>query len=90
MKESLEISPFYTCVPKIISCYTVPEIWCVTDGQTDGRTDGKSDLQRWVLHLKNKKAIPIDKGSCIVIPDEVFEALVGIAVCFAIMMSKLI
>lgn len=43
-----------------------------------------------MLHLKNKKAIPIDGASCIVIPDEVFEALVGIAVCFAIMMSKLI
>ena len=42
-----------------------------------------------MLHLKNKKAIPIDGASCIVIPDEVFEALVGIAVCFAIMTSKL-
>ena len=22
---------FYTSVPKIMICYTVPEIWCVTD-----------------------------------------------------------
>ena len=28
----LEISSFYNSVPKImITCYTVPEIWCVTD-----------------------------------------------------------
>ena len=31
-KKHVEISSFYTCVPKImIICYTVPEIWCVTD-----------------------------------------------------------
>ena len=31
-KKYLEISSFYTSVPKImIICYTVPEIWCVTD-----------------------------------------------------------
>ena len=31
-KNPLEISSFYTCVPKIIIiCYTVPEIWCMTD-----------------------------------------------------------
>ena len=31
-KKHLEISSFYTIVPKImIICYTVPEIWCVTD-----------------------------------------------------------
>ena len=31
-KERLEIPSFYTCVPKImIICYTVPEIWHVTD-----------------------------------------------------------
>ena len=30
-KKHLEISPFYTSVPKImIICYTVPEIWHVT------------------------------------------------------------
>ena len=33
-KKQLEISSFYTCVPKImITWCTVPEIWCVTDGQ---------------------------------------------------------
>ena len=31
-KNSLEISSFYTIVPKImIICYTVSEIWCMTD-----------------------------------------------------------
>ena len=31
MKKHLEISSFYTSVPKImIICHTVPEIWCVT------------------------------------------------------------
>ena len=31
-KKSLEISSFYTSVPKLmIICYTIPEIWCVTD-----------------------------------------------------------
>ena len=31
-KKHLEISSFYTSVPKImIICYTVPEIWCMTD-----------------------------------------------------------
>ena len=31
-KKFLEISSFYICVPKImIICYTIPEIWCVTD-----------------------------------------------------------
>ena len=40
MKECLEISSFYTCVPKImIRWRTVPEIWCATDGRTDGRTE---------------------------------------------------
>ena len=32
MNKSLEISSFYTSEPKImIICYTVPEIWHVTD-----------------------------------------------------------
>ena len=36
MKKSLELSSSYTCVPKImIRWCMVPEIWCVTDGQTD-------------------------------------------------------
>ena len=35
-KIFLEISLFYTCVPKImIRWCTVPEIWCTTDGQMD-------------------------------------------------------
>ena len=36
-KKHLEISLFYTYVPNImIRWCTVPDIWCITDGQTDG------------------------------------------------------
>ena len=39
-KKRLEISIFYICVLKIMMRWcTVPEIWCVTDGQTDRWTD---------------------------------------------------
>ena len=32
MKKLLKISSFYTSAPEImITCYTVPKIWCVTD-----------------------------------------------------------
>ena len=60
-KKHLEISSFYTCVPKImIRWCTVPETWCRMNGQKNGRTDkwtdgwtgGKSDIKRWVPHLK--------------------------------------
>ena len=38
MKKTLEISSFYTSVPKImIRSGTVPEIWCATDGWTEGQ-----------------------------------------------------
>ena len=37
MKKSLEISLFYTHVPKIMIRCTVPEIWCGTDGRMDGK-----------------------------------------------------
>ena len=40
----MEISSFYTSVPKImIICYTVTEIWCVADGQMDKRTNGQTN-----------------------------------------------
>ena len=39
-KNPVEISSFYTCVPKImIRWCTVPETWWVMDGQTDGQSD---------------------------------------------------
>ena len=39
-KNRLEISSFYTCVPKnMIKWCTVPEIWCTTDGRADGKSD---------------------------------------------------
>ena len=49
MQKSLEISLFYTCVPKrMIKWCTVPEIWFVTDRRkerwTDGQMDVKSDI----------------------------------------------
>ena len=53
MQKLVEISSFYTCVPKIIIRWcTVPEIWCTTDRQMDRWTDGKSDILRWLHHLK--------------------------------------
>ena len=39
-KKYLEISSFYTSVPKVmIRCCTVPEKWCATDGRTNGKRD---------------------------------------------------
>ena len=39
-KTNLEISLFYICVPKVmIRWYTVPEIWCTTDGRMDRKSD---------------------------------------------------
>ena len=38
-KEHLKISSLYLCVPKIIIRWCmVPEIWCITDGQTEKLT----------------------------------------------------
>ena len=43
-KKHLQMSSFYTCVPKImIRWYIVPEKWCTIDGWTDRLKDGKSD-----------------------------------------------
>ena len=40
-KKELELSSFYTSVPKImITWWPVPEIWCVTVGRTDRWTGG--------------------------------------------------
>ena len=36
-KKDLEISSFYTYEPKIIRWCTLPEKWCMTDGQMDGK-----------------------------------------------------
>ena len=37
-KKGLEISSYYTCIPKImIRCCTVSEKWCATDGRTEGK-----------------------------------------------------
>ena len=52
-KKHLEISSFYTCVPKILIRWcTVPEEWCMTDGRTDR-------LKKWHIEVgappKNKK-----------------------------------
>ena len=44
-KKLLEISSFYTCVPKIMIRWgTVPEIWWKMDGWTNSWTDGKRDI----------------------------------------------
>ena len=45
-KNCLEISSFYTCVPKImITWCTIPETWCKTDRWMDGRTEEWADRQ---------------------------------------------
>ena len=39
-KKHLEISSFYTCLPKImIKWCTVPKEWCAMDGRTDRQTE---------------------------------------------------
>ena len=57
IKKHLEISSFYTCVPKsTIRWYKVPEIWCMTDGQMDGQMDrlmeGWMDQQMEKWHIE--------------------------------------
>ena len=43
-KKSLEISSFYTSVPQIrIRWCTVPEIWCMTEGQADGLSERRTE-----------------------------------------------
>ena len=43
-KKILEISSFYTCVPKVmIRWCTISQIWCATDGQRDGRADSQKE-----------------------------------------------
>ena len=45
IKKILEISSFYTCVPKImIKWCTVPEIWRSTDRRTEGRAGGRAEV----------------------------------------------
>ena len=52
MKKRLEISSFYTCVPKMmIRWCMVPEIWYATDGRMDRWTE-KVTYRGWVSHLK--------------------------------------
>ena len=53
LETGLEISSFYTCVPKImIRWCTVPEIWCGMDGRMDRRMD------RWKKWHKEMSAPP--------------------------------
>ena len=48
-KKPIEISSFYTCVPKItIRWCTVPETWWVMDGQTDGQSDRH---EKWYIEV---------------------------------------
>ena len=53
-KKSLEISSFYTCVPKMmIRWCMVPEIWYATDGRMD-RWTGKSGIEVGAPPKKNQ------------------------------------
>ena len=56
-KEHLEISSFYTCVPKImIGWCTVPEKWCAADGRTDGEKKWHTEVgippKNWISRCK--------------------------------------
>ena len=43
-KKHYEISSLYNCAPKIlITWYTVPNIWCMTDRMTEGQTNWRMD-----------------------------------------------
>ena len=43
-KKILEISSFYTCVPKVMIWWcTISQIWCATDGQRDGQADSQKE-----------------------------------------------
>ena len=57
MKKSLEISLFYTYVPKIMIRCTVPEIWCGTDGRMDGKKKWYIEVsappKKWQKATKN-------------------------------------
>ena len=71
-KKSLEISSFYTCVPKIkITWCMVPEIWCKmgrgTDRWTDGRTEkvthrGGAPPKKVVSFLNTAMICPLTLG----------------------------
>ena len=53
LKNSLEISSFYTCAPKImIRWYMVPKKWCTIDGATDRPTDG------WMEKVRHRSRCP--------------------------------
>ena len=60
MKKYQEISSFYTSVPKImIICYTVPEIWRVTDALLPFYLPSSPENQ----NLKKVKKNPLDISS---------------------------
>ena len=43
-EKRLEISSFYSSVPKImIICYNAPGIWCATDRWMNGQIDGRTE-----------------------------------------------
>ena len=64
-KKCLELSSFYTGVPKIMIIWsTVPEIWWATDRWTGGQTDGQMDrwmnrrTYRWTEKVKYRGGYP--------------------------------
>ena len=62
-KKCLEISSFYTCVPKImITWCTIPETWCATDRWTDGWTEKVTEVG-----APPKKSLPLQRGSLIIL-----------------------
>ena len=65
-KKILEISSFYTCVPKVmIRWCTISQIWCATDGQRDGRADRR---KKWHIEVGAPLKIKLSKV-CIQFPE---------------------
>ena len=77
-KKQLDLSSFYTCVPQItIRSCTVPEIWCMTDGQTNGRMEkvtyrgvgAPPKNSTFTCYFKNLK-IAFLKAVCVILPTQ--------------------
>ena len=79
MKKHLEISSFYTGVPKImIRWWTVSNIWCMADGWTDGRTETQlfsryttiwylyqqNQTDKYKNHLENQYIYKVKNSDC--------------------------
>ena len=55
VKKRLEISSFYTCVPKMMIRWCMgPEIWYATDGRMDGKSDIEVGAPPKKINISNR------------------------------------